>query len=152
MILVDANLLLYAEDQISPYHDAARNWWDTQLSGTLPVCLAWTVLCAFIRIGTNPRVFEHPLSLDQAISRVQSWMDQPCTRLIHPTERHWVVFKEMLTGGKAVANLVMDAYLAALAIEHGCELISTDADFSRFPKLKWRNPIAQGPVKKLNEH
>ena len=142
MILVDANLLLYAEDQLSPYHDAARKWWDAQLSGVSPVCLAWTVLCAFIRIGTNPRVFEHPLSLGQAISRVQSWLDQPCTRLIYPTERHWVVFKEMLTGGKAVANLVMDAHLAALAIEHGCELISTDTDFSRFPRLKWRNPLA----------
>jgi len=141
LILVDANLLLYAEDQLSPYHDAARKWWDAQLSGALPVCLAWTVLCAFIRIGTNPRVFEHPLSLGQAISRVQSWLDQPCTRLIYPAERHWLVFKEMLTGGKAVANLVMDAHLAALAIEHGCELISTDADFSRFPKLKWRTPI-----------
>lgn len=142
MILVDANLLLYAEDKLSPYHDPARTWWDAQLSGTAPVCLCWTVLCAFIRIGTNPRVFEHPLSLEQAVSRVQTWLDQPCTRLIHTTERHWVVFQEILLHGKAIANLVTDAHLAALAIEHGCELFSTDADFARFPKLKWRNPIA----------
>ncbi len=142
MILVDANLLLYAEDKLSPYHDPARTWWDAQLSGTSPVCLCWTVLGAFIRIGTNPRVFEHPLSLEQAVSRVQTWLDQPCTRLIHTTERHWVIFQEILLHGKAIANLVTDAHLAALAIEHGCELFSTDADFARFPKVKWRNPIA----------
>ena len=143
MILVDANILLYAEDSLSPYHDRARQWWDAQLSGTAPVCLCWTVVNAFIRIGTNSRVFESPLSLEQAITRVQSWMDQPCARLIYPTERHWVVFQEMLRSGQARANLVTDAHLAALAIEHGCELKSTDSDFSRFPKLKWSNPLAK---------
>jgi hypothetical protein len=141
VILVDANILLYAEDQISPQHLAARAWWDAVLSGKSPVCLCWTVLGAFIRIGTNPRVFEHPLSLAQALARVQSWLDQPCTRLISPTERHWIVFQKMLREGQAVANLVTDAHLAALAVEHGCELISTDADFSRFPGLCWRNPL-----------
>jgi toxin-antitoxin system PIN domain toxin len=141
VILVDANVLLYAEDQQSPHHERAREWWDAQLSGASPVCLCWTVLGAFIRIGTNPRVFEHPLSLDQALSRVQSWLDQPCTRIIHPTERHWIVFQKMLVEGQAVANLVTDAHLAALAIEHGCELISTDTDFSRFPGVKWKNPL-----------
>lgn len=141
MILVDANVLLYAEDQQSPHHEMAREWWDAQLSGASPVCLCWTVLGAFIRIGTNPRVFEHPLSLDQALSRVQSWLDQPCTRIIHPTDRHWIVFQKMLIEGQAVANLVTDAHLAALASEHGCELISTDTDFSRFPGVRWKNPL-----------
>ena len=142
MILVDANILLYAEDSLQPRHQQARAWWDGQLSGTGVVCLCWTVLSAFIRIGTNPRVFDHPLSLEQALARVQSWLDQPCTRVVRPTERHWTVFRQVLTDGQAVANLVTDAHLAALAIEHGCELASTDADFARFPKLKWRNPIA----------
>ncbi|MBT9437790.1 MAG: PIN domain-containing protein [Desulfobacterales bacterium] len=142
MILVDANILLYAEDALQSRHQQARVWWDGQLSGTGVVCLCWTVLSAFIRIGTNPRVFEHPLSLEQALARVQSWLDQPCTRVIRPTERHWTVFKQVLTDGQAVANLVTDAHLAALAIEHGCELASTDSDFARFPKLKWRNPLA----------
>jgi len=141
VILVDANILLYAEDQLSPHHDKARTWWDATLSGTSPVCLSWTVLEAFIRIGTNPRVFEQPLSLDQAMSRLQSWLDQPCTRIVNPTERHWVVFQQMLREGQAVANLVADAHLAALAIEHGCELFSTDSDFSRFPGIRWRNPL-----------
>ena len=142
MILVDANILLYAEDALQSRHQQARAWWDGQLSGIGVVCLCWTVLSAFIRIGTNPRVFEHPLSLEQALARVQSWLDQPCTRVVRPTERHWTVFKQVLTDGQAVANLVTDAHLAALAIEHGCELASTDSDFARFPKLKWRNPLA----------
>ena len=142
MILVDANILLYAEDSLHSNHLRAREWWDGQLSGTGIVCLCWTVLSAFVRIGTNPRVFERPLSLEQALARIQSWLDQPCTRVVRPTERHWTVFKQMLTDGQAVANLVTDAHLAALAIEHGCELASTDFDFARFPKLKWRNPIA----------
>lgn len=141
MILVDANILLYAEDSLSPFHQRARLWWDDQLSQSEPVCLCWTVLSAFIRIGTNPRVFEQPLSLEQALARVQSWLDQPCTRVIRPTEDHWTLFKIMLQDGQAVANLVTDAHLAALAIEHGCEFASTDSDFSRFPKLKWINPL-----------
>ena len=142
MIIVDANILLYAEDSLHPLNKQAREWWDAQLSGSQPVCLCWMVLSAFIRIGTNPRVFERPLSLRQAVSRVQSWLDQPCTRIVRPTERHWTVFQQMLVGGQAVANLVPDAHLAALAIEHGCELASTDSDFARFPKLKWMNPLA----------
>lgn len=141
MILVDANILLYAEDSLHPRHEQARTWWDDRLSGTGVVCLCWTVLCAFIRIATNPRVFESPLSLEQAVARVQSWLDQPCTRVIRPTERHWIVFQQVLADGQAVANLVTDAHLAALAIEHGCELASTDADFARFSKLKWKNPL-----------
>ena len=99
-------------------------------------------MSAFIRIGTNPRVFEHPLSLAQAIERVQSWLNQPCTRVIRPTEGHWTLFRQMLTDGQAVANLVTDAHLAALALEHGCQLASTDADFARFPMLKWINPLS----------
>jgi len=141
VILVDANVLLYAEDSLSPYHETARQWWDAQLSGRSPVCLCWTVLTAFIRIGTNRRVFERPLSLKEAIHRVQSWVDQPCTRLIYPTEQHWQVLQELLEQGQAVGNLVTDAHLAALAIEHGCQLYSTDSDFARFPKLKWSNPL-----------
>jgi toxin-antitoxin system PIN domain toxin len=105
------------------------------------VCLCWTVLGAFIRIGTNPRVFDHPLSIDQTLRRIQSWLDQPCVRIVNPTERHWSVFRKLLADGQAVANLATDAHLAALAIEHGCELISTDSDFSRFRGIRWRNPL-----------
>jgi toxin-antitoxin system PIN domain toxin len=141
VILVDANILLYAEDALSPHHEKAREWWDDQLSGVAPVCLCWTVLSAFIRIGTNPRVFQNPLSLTQASARVDSWFKQPCVRLVAPTDRHWEIFKKLLNEGQATGNLVTDAHLAALAIEYGCCLASSDADFSRFPKLKWINPL-----------
>jgi len=141
MILVDTNILLYAEDRLSPLHEKARQWWDTQLSGEFPVCLCWSILTAFICIGTNRLIFKKPLTIEHAIKRVQSWLDQPCVRLINPTESHWKIFQEMLNDGQAKANLVSDAHLAALAIEHGCLLYSTDSDFSRFPKLKWKNPL-----------
>jgi len=139
--LVDANLLLYAEDRSSQHHEQARAWWDEQLSGKLPVCLCWTVLNAFLRIGTNKRVFVRPLSLNEAVGRVQSWFDQPCTRLVQPTDHHWVLFQQLMIEGQAKGALVTDAHLAALAIEHGCTLYSTDADFSRFQNLKWKNPL-----------
>ena len=141
LILVDANILLYAEDQLSTFHKQARSWWDEQLSQTSPVCLCWSVLKAYLRISTNRRVFQRPLSLDEAITRTASWFSQPCIRLIAPTDRHWEVLQRMLREGQALANLVSDAHLAALAVEHGCVLCSTDADFARFPSVKWRNPL-----------
>lgn len=144
MILVDANLLLYAEDSLSEHHEPAREWWDAQLSGANPVCLCWPVLQAFIRIGTNPRLHQRPLTLGEACERVQSWFEQPCVRLIHPTDQHWALFKKMLKAGNAVGNLVSDAHLAALALEHNCVLYSTDSDFARFPGLRWANPIPAG--------
>ena len=144
MILVDANLLLYAEDASSPEHEKAKSWWDAQLSGISPICLCWPVLTAFVRIATNRRVFHRPLTVVQATERVQTWLDQPCTRLVHPTAGHWEVLRPLLEKGQAMGNLVSDAHLAALAIEHGCELCSTDSDFARFPLLKWRNPLRRG--------
>lgn len=142
MILVDANLLLYAEDSRSEHHEAARIWWDERLCGVDPEALCWPVLNAFVRISTNARLHQRPLLLKEAISRVQSWFDQSCVRVIHPGEQHWVIFQQMLRGGNAVGNLVSDAHLAALAVEHNGVLYSTDAGFSRFRGLKWRNPIA----------
>jgi hypothetical protein len=143
MILVDANLLLYAEDSLSSHHSAARAWWDEQLSGTEPLGLCWPVLTAFVRIATNPRLHQRPLTLDEACERVQSWFDQPCVRLLHPTEQHWRFFQQVLRTGNATGNLVTDAHLAAVALEHNCELCSTDSDFARFPGLKWRNPLSR---------
>jgi len=141
MILVDANLLLYAEDALCPSHARAKAWWDKQLSDVTPVCLCWQVLIAFVRITTNRRVFANPLTILQAADRIQSWLDQPCTRIVQPTQGHWKILRQLLEEGQASGNLVSDAHLAALAIEHGCELASTDSDFSRFPRLKWNNPL-----------
>ncbi len=141
MILVDANILLYAEDSLSARHEEARTWWDKQLSGTEPVGLCWPVLTAFIRISTNVRLHQRPLTLEEAIERTQSWLDQPCLRILEPTEQHWTIFQQMLRKGSATANLVSDAHLATLAIEHDAILHSADADFARFPRLKWQNPL-----------
>jgi toxin-antitoxin system PIN domain toxin len=142
VILVDANLLLYAEDSLSEHHTAAREWWDAQLSGPEPVGLCWPVVSAFIRIGTNARLHRRPLTLKEAIERVESWFQQPCARVLQPTEEHWKFFQRMLRAGNATGNLVADAHLAALAVEHNSILCSTDGDFARFSGLKWRNPIA----------
>jgi len=141
VIFVDANLLLYAEDALSSRNTVARAWWDEQLSGRDPVCLCWTVIGAFIRISTHRRVFTRPLSLEEARDRVQSWLRQPCVRVVTPTENHWNTFSRMLERGQAPANLVTDAHLAALAYDHGCVLCSTDRDFVRFPGLKWKDPL-----------
>jgi toxin-antitoxin system PIN domain toxin len=143
MNLVDANLLLYAQDSLSEHHERSRSWWDAQLSGSAPVGLCWSVLVAFIRISTNTRLHQRPLTLAEAIHCVQSWLDQACVRVLQPSGQHWGILQEMLRAGKATGNLVTDAHLAALAIEHNCVLYSTDSDFARFRGLKWKNPIAE---------
>ena len=102
------------------------------------------MLSAFIRIGTNARLHQRPLTLKEAVERVQSWINQPCVQLVLPTDQHWVCFQQMLRNGNAVGNLVSDAHLAALAVEHNCVLQSTDSGFSRFRGLKWKNPLAKG--------
>jgi toxin-antitoxin system PIN domain toxin len=144
MILVDANLLLYAEDSLSEHHEKARRWWDGHLSGVMPVCLCWPVLKAFVRISTNPRLHQRPLTPEEACDRVQSWFDQPCTRLIQPAENHWPLFRKMVRESNATGNLISDAHLAALTVEHNCTLYSTDSDFARFRGLKWKNPMREG--------
>lgn len=141
MILVDANIPLYAEDSLSEHHEVIRTWWDAQLSGSEPVALCWPVLTAFLRISTNPRILRRPLTLREASARVQSWLDQPCVRMVEPTDNHWEIFQRLLQEGRATANLVSDAHLAALAVEHNCTLCSTDADFARFKSVKWFNPL-----------
>ena len=141
MIFPDANLLLYAEDSLSMQHDAVCVWWDAVLSGTAQVNLSWPVINAFIRISTNPRIHEQPLLVEEAVVRVNSWLDQPCVSVVGPTEFHWGIFQTQIKEAGASGNLIADAHLASLAIEHGCILYSTDKDFARFPSLRWINPI-----------
>ena len=141
MKVVDANLLLYAIDRRSPRHRAARSWLESQLSGEEPVAFAWIVLLAFARLSTNPVVFERPLSPDRAFDVVDRWLAQPCAVIVHPGDRHTAVVRHLLKPLGTAGNLVNDAHLAALAIEHGAELHSCDADFSRFSGLRWINPL-----------
>jgi len=142
MILVDANILLYAENTADPQHTRARNWWLERISGTDSIGLPWVVLSAFLRIGTSHRAFPRPLRLAEAADRISEWVQRPNVHLLNPTADHWPIFRKLLIETNAAGNLVTDAHVAALAIEHGCELYSADADFARFPNLKWRNPLA----------
>ena len=122
-------------------HRSAKAWWESTVSGDEPVGLPWLVLLGFIRISTHPRIVPSPLSFVQAASVVDDWLEQPVVQVVQPSERHWGIVKELLVPFGAVGNLTSDAHLAALAIEHGATLCSTDRDFGRFPHLKWGNPI-----------
>lgn len=141
-ILVDANLLLYAYHPKADEHEASRAWLEQILTGTELVRFAWLTLWAFLRIATNRRVFERPLSAPEAEVAVSSWLGQPGAGILEPGERHWDILRALMKDGQTAGPLVMDAVLAALAIEHGATLHTTDRDFSRFPGLKWTNPLA----------
>lgn len=141
MILIDANLLLYAYHARAGQHRASRQWLEAVLSGSQLVRFAWLTLWAFLRISTNPRVFERPLSVSEAEEAVSSWLARPVSAILEPGERHWEILRGLLREGQTAGPLVMDAALAALAIEHGATLHTTDRDFSRFPGLGWTNPL-----------
>ena len=141
MILVDVNLLLYATNGASSQHAAAREWLDGQLKSAAPIGLPWMSLLAFLRLATNQRVFPHPLSVTAAWQQVTAWLDCDTVWTPQPTERHAEVLGQLLALPGVHGNLVPDAHLAALAIEHGLTLCSTDGDFARFPGLRWSNPL-----------
>lgn len=143
MILVDANLLLYAHDKESAHHSRSRSWLEGTLAGPEPVRLAWMVVLAFLRIVTDPRALRRPMSIAEAVSVVGEWLEHPNFGLLHPTDRHWAILSDLLPAAQARGPLVMDAHLAALAIEHGATLCSTDRDFTRFPRLRFSNPLEQ---------
>jgi hypothetical protein len=142
VILVDANILVYAHVRVLPQHRPARDWLDAQLSGTSRVGLPWPSLLGFLRLTTNPRVFHRPESMTRAWGQVIAWLDAEVAWIPQPTERHRDVLESLIGAPGMQANLVPDAHLAALAIEHGLTLFSTDGDFARFPALRWRNPLA----------
>jgi uncharacterized protein len=141
MILIDANLLLYASDDHSPHHLPARHWLERTLSGPEPAALAWTVILAFLRLSTDPCVFQRPLTVTRAIEVIAGWLEDPRFTLLEPGERHWPILQHVLAKGQATGKLVMDAHLAALTIEHGATLASADRDFARFPSLNLLNPL-----------
>ena len=142
MILVDANILVYAHVGAFPQHERARMWLDGELGGPSRVGLPWPSLLGFLRLVTNPRVFQRPEGMAEAWAQVTAWLDTDVAWIPHPTDRHRDVFASLLAAPGMQANLVPDAHLAALAIEHGLTLCSTDGDFGRFPALHWRDPLA----------
>jgi uncharacterized protein len=144
VILLDANLLIYAHVREMPRHAEARDWLDRQFNERPRVGLPWPSLLAFIRIVSNPRVLERPVPVQDAWSQVESWLEAPAAWVPTPTARHRVTLGPLLLAAGARANLVADAHLAALAIEHGLTLCSCDGDFARFPGLRWSDPLADG--------
>ncbi|MGI8773584.1 MAG: type II toxin-antitoxin system VapC family toxin [Actinomycetota bacterium] len=141
MKLPDVNILLYAVDASSPRHQAAHLWVEERLSGTETIAFAWVVLLAFLRLGTNSHVFDQPLQPAEAFDLIDGWLAQPPATVVHPTDRHAAVLRELLAPFGTAANLTTDAHLAALAIEHGAELCSSDSDFARFSGLRWHDPL-----------
>jgi len=141
MILVDANILLYAHDAGSAYHASACRWLESTFSGDETVGLPWAVVLAFLRVGTNPRLRKDGPTLDEAVSIIAGWLNRPTIALLNPGEKHWPILRELMTKGQVRGPLVTDAHLAALAIEHGATLATTDRDFARFPGLKFFNPL-----------
>lgn len=142
MRVLDVNLLLYAIDAESPKHDRARTFLDTAMRDEATIGLPWAVVTAFLRLTTNPRIFRTPLTVDQAIAVVDTWLARPNVALLEAGPAHWSVLRDLIHTDGTAANRVSDAHLAAIAIERGAELCSADADFARYPRLRWMNPLA----------
>ncbi|MBV6509238.1 MAG: Ribonuclease VapC37 [Acidimicrobiales bacterium] len=142
MKLCDVDLLIYAVEETSHHHDRARRWLEARLSGTETFGLAWLVLMAFLRLSTQPRVFESPLEVREAFDCIDGWLSQPCATVVAPTDRHGEVLRELLLPLGTAGNLTNDARLAAPAIEHSAEPCSADTGSSHFPGLRWSDPLA----------
>jgi len=141
MILVDANILLYAYHPRSDLHDVCRRWLEEAFSGPSPVHIAWITILAFLRISTSARVFERPLSMPEARAVVTGWLTAPAVSVLEPGDRYWEILSDLLVRSQVSGPLVTDAALAALALEHGVTVCTTDRDFTRFPGLKLQNPV-----------
>ncbi len=141
MILPDINVLIYAYNPAAPEHSLARKWWDACLAGEEPVGLAWVVVLGFIRITTLPKLHANPMSAKQACATVAEWLTLPHYHLVNPTPGHFERLSAQFEKIGVAGNMTTDAHLAALASERGYILHTTDADFSRFPGLKWINPL-----------
>ena len=141
-MLVDANILLYAVDEESSLHSPAKAWIEEALNGPRRVGIPWMSSIAFVRIATNPRALRTALAPTEAWSIVAKWLDAPSTWIPHPGPGHREILGDLLSRHDLRGNLVSDAVLAALCIEHGLDMISNDSDFARFPEITWRNPLA----------
>ena len=143
-MLVDANILLYAVDSDSRFHDPAREWLEAALNGTRRVGLPWQSLTAFVRIATHPRALREPLAPGEAWTFVEEWLDADVTWSPGPGRSHQAILGRLIRDLDLRANLVSDAVLAALCIEHGLAMVSADSDFARFREIAWVNPILPG--------
>lgn len=141
MKIVDVNLLVHAINQGAPEHDDARKWLEGEINAGNAIGMPWISLLGFIRLSINPKVMPRPLSLEQSLQQVSEWLALPNVKIVTPTSDHFSHFSSCSKKAGASHNLITDAHLAALAIEHGCELASCDTDFGKFPGLRWINPL-----------
>ena len=143
MIVPDVNLLLYAYFDEFPQHHAARQWWEDIVNGSEPVGLPWIVIVGFVRVSTRPKELSSPITTRQAIAIVDSWLAYPHIAPLHPESQHLSVLAMLAADPGVAGNLVPDAHIAAIAIEHDAEVHTNDRDFRRFPGPRWWNPIAE---------
>lgn len=142
MIVIDANLLIYAYDLASADHKKSLVWLENVLSGAETVGLPWQSLSAFLRVTTNRRLAGRRVAVEQAVQIVEEWLQQPNVQMLVPGDQHWSVLRRMILEGRASGPLVSDAQIAALTIEYGGVLHTADRDFARFPGLRWKNPLS----------
>ncbi len=140
-MLIDANVLLYAVDTQSAVHDRARTWLETAINGTRRVGLPWQSLTAFVRIATHPRALRDPMAPGEAWAFIDDWLDAPTIWIPQPGRKHREILGRLVRDLDLRANLVSDAVLAALCIEHGLAMVSADSDFARFTEIEWINPV-----------
>lgn len=141
MIILDANILLYAYDSDSPNHQLAREFIQRSFSGETPVGIPWQTIGAFLRVVTNSKLPGQRFTNEEAAEIIDRWCDQPNVFILSQGEHHWPLFRQMFIEGQARGPMTTDAQLAALTIEHGGILHTTDRDFARFPGLRWTNPL-----------
>ena len=141
MVLPDVNVLVYAHREDSAHHAACRPWLEAVINGNESYALSELVLSGFVRVATHPKVFTKPSSLADALEFTEQLLGRPNCVPVAPGHRHWEIFRSLCVEAGAKGNLVPDAYLAAMAIEAGCEWITTDRDFARFKGLRWRHPF-----------
>jgi toxin-antitoxin system PIN domain toxin len=142
MKIIDVNILIYAVNRQSQFHSRILNWWNTALDGDEQIGLPWITISGFMRIMTNPRLLDSPLSVEQAIERVDTWLAQPIVGVVSERDDHWRFFREFSKDVGTGGNRTTDAHLAALAISRGATLASCDRGFAGFRQLRWENPVA----------
>jgi len=157
MKIVDVNILLYVVNRDAFQHEPVLAWWESSINGDEAIGIPWVSLSGFLRLATHPRINPTPLTSDDAIAKIESWMSLPQIKIIQESESHWSVLRELLATSGTAGNLTTDAHLAAMAISQGATLVSCDADFARYKHLRWENPLHAYPTtsrttKKRTQH